>query len=77
MNFAVQLRASFLLSLVLCASALAQSAQPNPAGSAFKYTSFQVPGSTYTVALGVNNKGGEGLARDGALQQDASHERRN
>ena len=57
MNFAVQLRASFLLSLVLCASAFAQSAQPNPAGSAFKYTSFQVPGSTYTVALGVNNKG--------------------
>jgi len=37
----------FLL-LVLCATAFSQT---------FQYTSFQVPGSTYTVALGLNSSG--------------------
>jgi uncharacterized membrane protein len=40
-------RYTFLL-VILCASAFSQT---------FQYTSFQVPGSTYTVALGLNNSG--------------------
>src|ERR1700676_3749286 len=40
-------RYAFLL-VILCATAFSQT---------FQYTSFQVPGSTYTVALGLNNSG--------------------
>jgi len=40
-------RYAFLL-VILCASAFSQT---------FQYTSFQVPGSTHTVALGLNNQG--------------------
>src|SRR5258708_12307836 len=40
-------RYAFLLA-ILCASAFSQT---------FNYTSFQVPGSSHTAALGLNNSG--------------------
>jgi hypothetical protein len=48
MTFALPLRICVLLGLLLGATAFAQQ---------FQYTTLQVPGSTYTVALGVNNNG--------------------
>jgi hypothetical protein len=60
MTSASQLCASFLLILVLSANAVSQKAETKVVprtGTGFQYTSFQVPGSSSTVASGVNNLG--------------------
>jgi probable HAF family extracellular repeat protein len=55
-----QLRTSLLLILLLPAGAFSQPAKTkfvSGTQAGFAYTSFQVPGSSYTVGVGVNNLG--------------------